>query len=162
MYHLHGFEVTSLEFLPLSGATTGLVQMAPAVKLVTGDGAVQLPRMLGNLSAAEAARTMVIFDGEKRLGAWKTFEAVRPHVALAIFDDTNIADGEKFKAHLRKNGEVWWETSMLPSELFKREQAPLKHMLAPLNEGAKGLRWHGGVNDLAHFHFSIVRGGAWR
>ena len=162
MYHLHGFKVTSLEFLPLAGATTGLVQMAPEVKLITGDGAVELPRLLSNLSPAETARTMVIFDGEKRFGAWKTFEKVRQHVALAIFDDTNIGDGPHFKAHLARTGEVWWDTSMIPQQLFHRERAPLRHMLAPLNAAAKGLRWHGGINDLEKFHFSVVRGGAWR
>eukprot|EP00966_Prymnesium_polylepis_P153203 3538996-Prymnesium_polylepis.2 len=158
-----GADVTSLEFLPLSGATEGLARAAPPVRLVTGDGTIEVPRMLTQLSAAEAARTMVIFDGEKRFGAWRTFDRVRAHVALAVFDDTNVADGPNFKAFLKERGEVWWDTSMLPDQLFQRESAPLRHMLAPLNEAAgKDLKWHGGVNDLASFHFSIVRGDAWR
>ena len=36
---------------------------------------------------------MVIFDGEKRFGAYETFERIRNKVALAIFDDTSINDG---------------------------------------------------------------------
>ena len=33
---------------------------------------------------------MVIFDGEKRFEAYKTFNRVRDRVALAIFDDVNV------------------------------------------------------------------------
>ena len=49
-------------------------------------------------------------------------ELVRRHVALAVFDDTNIVDGPRFKAHLAQSGEVWWDTTMLPEELFRRDQ----------------------------------------
>lgn len=160
MYHLHGFEVVSVEFLPLSGATAALRERAPAIELVEGDGAKLLPTLL---TPKDAARTAVIFDGEKRLGAWQTFAKVRANVALAVFDDTNIgSDGEPFKRMLDEQKEVWWDTTDASwSPLIGREQGPLS-LLDPLREPASGCsNWHGGLADLQDFHFSIVRGGAW-
>ena len=57
MYALHGFDVTSIEFLPLMGATIALQQLAPQVRLLDGDGSKLLPQLVGTLSPAAAART---------------------------------------------------------------------------------------------------------
>eukprot|EP00966_Prymnesium_polylepis_P037067 860275-Prymnesium_polylepis.1 len=168
MYDIHGFKVTSLEFLPLTSPTAGLAKMAPGARLLTGDGKVEVPRILRKLGRTDASRTMVIFDGEKRFGAWATFQKVRDYVALAIFDDTNILDGPRFKSHLNRTGEIWWDTKNLPARLFQRESVPLQRFLAPLNDNvtvqtgsSRTIRWQGAVNQLDTAHFSIVRGGAW-
>lgn len=162
MYALHGFAVTSIEFLPLDGASAGIAAMAPQISLVTGDGMVLLPQLL---TAQDAARTMVIFDGEKRMGAYRTFERVRANVALAVFDDSNVgADADTFKRHLDAQREVWWDTRH-PSfgPLIAREAGAMK-LLGPLRSRTASkqcVKWHGGVDHLATFHFAIVRGGAW-
>ena len=57
LYALHGFDVTSIEFLPLKGATIALQQLAPQVRLLDGDGSKLLPKLVGTLSPAAAART---------------------------------------------------------------------------------------------------------
>ena len=46
MYALHGFKVTSLEFLPLSGPTAALARAFPEMTLLTGDGSKVLPELL--------------------------------------------------------------------------------------------------------------------
>ena len=165
MYHVHGFHVTSIEFLPLDGATSGLAKLAPSAVLITADGAVEVPRLLNKLSSEEAARTMVIFDGEKRLDAWSTFLKVREKVALAIFDDTNGGSGEghRLKKLWNSTGEVWWDTTFLPGDFLHHERPSLSTLSADLKRGTGGKRldWQGGVNHLSIYHFSIVRGDAW-
>ena len=134
MYAVHGFRVTSLEFLPLSGSTNGLKQLSPSVQLIDGDGAILLPKLLEHISPAEAAKTMVIFDGEKRFGAYKTFLRIRSKVALAVFDDTSINDGPQFLKSMTEKGEVWWDTTN-PSfaPYLQREEAALTP-LKPLDK----------------------------
>jgi len=158
MYALHGFHVTSVEFLPLDGPTAALQTMASDVVLVTGDGRKLVPELVANLSAHEAARTMVIFDGEKRFGAYPTWLKVKPRVALGIFDDTNIEP--KFNAHLSKQQEIWWDTTE-PS--FKRVFGPRESHVLPNLTRALGhhRRFYGGFDKLASFHFTIVKGDAW-
>ena len=53
--------------------------MASDVALVTGDGSKLVSEIVANLSHHEAARTMVIFDGEKRFGAYPTWRKVQPN-----------------------------------------------------------------------------------
>ena len=153
MYALHGFEVVSIEFLPLTGPTDGLERLAPQVKRLTGDGRVLLPEVLDK---ADAHRTMVIFDGEKREYAWKTFDKLRGLMAAAIFDDSNSA----FNKWLTKKGEIWWWTrdTSFVNLVNKREASPLQ-LAKPLRE--KQCQWHGGVDQLDKFDFTIVRAGAW-
>lgn len=160
MYALHGFEVTSIEFLPLKSVTRGLKQWAPSVRLIDGDGKKLVPELVSNLTAEEGQRTMVIFDGEKRTEAWATFRKFPSRVALAIFDDSNIGnDWKPFVHGLDANGWTWWDTrDTLWPELIAREEAALKP-LRPLKQITG--KWHGGVHDLQHFHFAIVKGGSW-
>ena len=163
MYALHGFEVISVEFLPLDGATAAIAALAPQIEMVTGDGAVLLPQLL---TARDAARTMVIFDGEKRLGAYQTFEKVRANVALAVFDDSNVGpDFHDFTRALDVRREVWWDTRHPSFAPLLAHEAGAMRLLEPLRSrtihGKQCHHWHGGVDHLQSFHFSIVRGGAW-
>ena len=107
MYSLHGFDVTSIEYLPLDEVTDALGRMAPKIKLVNGDGAVLVPQVVAALP--ENTRALVIFDGEKRLPAYQTFKKVKDRVVFAVFDDTHSADWaslvREFDAH-----EIWWHT----------------------------------------------------
>ena len=66
--------------------------MAPVVRLLNGDGRKWIPELLKDVKqgSKEAQSTMVIFDGEKRFAAYKTFNSIRDKVALAIFDDVNV------------------------------------------------------------------------
>ena len=166
MYALHGFDVTSIEFLPLDGAAAGLAQEAPQVKLLTGDGSVLVPRLLSQLSDAEAARTAVIFDGEKREVAYQTYVKIRSKVAFAVFDDTNIlSPGTRipFNHMLMKLNETCWSTKDdLFHDFVKREAPAIDAQLRPLRQVKNAQDWWGGIHNLQDFHFTIVRGGAWR
>ena len=159
--------MTSVEFLPLDAATAALKAFAPTdVTLLDGDGTEILPNLTLGLTPREAQQTMVIFDGEKRFGAWGTYEKIKKKVAVAVFDDTNIgADGLRFVKHLQRHEVQWGTTDALWECHRQAETAPLK-MLQPLQRlrASHGRRpsWHGGIQNLAAFHFSIVAGHAWR
>lgn len=188
MYALHGFHVTSIEFLPLTGPKAALSQLAPhSITQLEGDGAKLVPSVIDAMSDAAAARTLVIFDGEKRLDAWATYRKLRGRVAMAVFDDTdndlrgpplrktNDKDWERVRAaaweqspfisQLNASGQVWWSTwdESFASSL-EREDAALR-LLEPLqalkSKSGGHLKWWGGVKGL-NGHFTIVRGEAWR
>ena len=73
--------MTSVEFLPLDAATAALKAFAPTdVTLLDGDGTEILPNLTLGLTPREAQQTMVIFDGEKRFGAWGTYEKIKKKV----------------------------------------------------------------------------------
>ena len=160
MYALHGFRVTSLEFLPLDGVTNGMSQLAPSVAMVTGDGSQLVPDMVANMTDAQAKHTMVVFDGEKRMGAFDTWRKVAPRVALAIFDDTNVGtDSLRFQHTVHNERWVAWNTTDPTwSQFIEREEVPLRVLKPLLNYSGK---WQGGVNNLQKFHFTIVKGGGW-
>jgi hypothetical protein len=107
IYSLHGFRVTSVELLPLAEVSTALGALAPDVRMVDGDGRRNVVRLVRDAPATE--RIAVVFDGEKRATAYETFKLVRPRVALAAFDDTNL-DAGVFPELLRKGGETAWHT----------------------------------------------------
>ena len=107
IYAVHGFRVTSVEYLPEAESTTALRQMAPSIALVSGDGSQIVPALVARMSDAEAARTMIFFDGEKRMYAHRTYRAVRERVGLAAFDDSRIPS---FHHYLDRENETWWES----------------------------------------------------
>ncbi len=108
LYAMHGFRVTSVEYLPLDTVSKALLQQAPSVVQLDGDGQKLIPQLLSGISDEEASRTAVIFDGEKRLGAYKTFKKVRAKVALAVFDDSNQGVGSaKFLETVRRDEVTW-------------------------------------------------------
>lgn len=164
MYALHGFRVTSVEFLPLTGTTDGLnwwnsVGRGSKVTMLNGNGSQIIPQLVSQMSRKEAAQTMVIFDGEKRFEAYRTYKEIKSQVALAIFDDTNIKDGPRFKIHLQQKNEIWWHTEDSAWDNFLPMEAPALELLKPLN--VDKMAWQGGINKLDKFHFSIVVGGGW-
>ena len=167
MYAQHGLRVTSIERLPLASIESALRTSAPSVEIVNGDGREEVIRLTRGLDARTAARTMVIFDGEKRMRAWTTFEQVREHVALAVFDDTNLGDnGRAFTTQLHATGQVWWDTrNISDATLWAREQAPLqltRELSRGLSKQERRLEWTvGGLDFLEQFHLSLVRGCAW-
>ena len=128
-------------------------------------GTMILPRLTLGLTQKEAQQTMVIFDGEKRFGAWRTYQKIKEKVAVAVFDDTNIgADGAQFVRHLKQREVQFGTTDSLWDCYRQTEKGPLS-MLQPLQQlkTADGRRpqWHGGIHNLAYFHFSIVAGLGW-
>jgi hypothetical protein len=56
--------------LPLAHVKRGLQSLAPSVVQLDGDGSVLVPQLIRNMSKHDAARTLVIFDGEKRQAAY--------------------------------------------------------------------------------------------
>ena len=174
IYRLHGFKVTSIELLPLSEVSAALRARAPDVRLLDGDGRRLVIETVR--AAPPSERVAVIFDGEKRRVAYETFKAVKRKVALGIFDDTNLDDGV-FPSLLRQHGEEAWHTwdcafmrrhtDEAPLDLFSQmlrgetERASRAYAGGGAPSGAR-LYFHGGMENLARFHSSLVRGGAWR
>ena len=76
---------------------------------------------------------------------------------------TNLGDGDVFMETLIDQGEVWWDTrDDAAAALVAREAGVLSRWLTPLDAAHYPGRWHGGLNELQSFHFTIVRGDAWR
>jgi uncharacterized caspase-like protein len=90
VYSMHGFDVVSIEYLPLEHVKRGLREFAPAVRQLDGDGSILVPQLIGQMSQHDAARTLVVFDGEKRQAAYKTYRTVQARIAAAVFDDTHV------------------------------------------------------------------------
>jgi len=165
MYALHGFRVTSVEFLPLDGPTKALHLLAPDIRMVDGDGSVIVPALVANMTDAEARRTMVIFDGEKRTGALPTHAKVHDRIGLAIFDDTNSkVDGPQFLRHLEREGHVFVNTWHPAFKRFIfREKDALSQISALVGtQPQRPVRWQGGIANLKKAHFTIVKGGGWK
>ena len=110
MYRLHGFKVTSIEYGPTDEVTRAMRTMAPDVELADGDGSKLIPELIAKMTPQEAARTMIFFDGEKRVFAYNTYSKVKDKVALAAFDDSIPA----FQRWLESRGEVWWQAAAEP------------------------------------------------
>ena len=136
-------------------------------------------------AAPPGERLAVIFDGEKRQTAYETFARVRGRLALAAFDDTNLDDGA-FPQLLQSHGEDAWHTWDCAFMRRHADHAPLGRLSAALRaaaapiveraaaaghterlrrqglvDGGGRLVFHGGMEDLARFHTSLVKGGAW-
>ncbi len=163
MYALHGFKVTSIEFLPLSEVSDALRTVSAGVRLVDADGRRAVVRAVE--SAPRSERIGVIFDGEKRATAYETFGMVKPRIALAVFDDTNL-DGGDFPRLLRERGEDAWHTwdcdfvdKFDDTAVLKRAR---ERMVRAIDAGEqRAVRFHGGMESLSLFHSTIVRGGRW-
>lgn len=159
LYALHGFAVTSVEFLPLTGPKVALSQLAPGVRQVDGNGKTLLPSIIGAMSDKQAARTMVIFDGEKRFDAYETYRKIRERVGLAVFDDTQSS--KPFRSFLEKN-EVYFDTADDAFATFLAREKPTLRLLKPLRSTEKkGINFMGGIHTLDKYHFGIVMGGGW-
>ena len=172
-YAQHGFDVISVEYLPLQMVKRALSTMAPRVRQLDGDGSAIVPQLVGDMRSEDAAKTLVVFDGEKRDAAYKTFSKIAQKVAAAVFDDTDVdrsfrtrliepaheafVDTMGFAMHHRLANPEW---SALSAR--KIEMAMLKEMF----EWAKtSPTWGYAYNfSKAHFdrsHFIIVPGGRW-
>lgn len=180
-YALHGLQVTSIEFLPLTGPSEALRQLVPdRVTQLEGDGAALVPQLINAMSDVDAAHTAVVFDGEKRLEAWATYRKLHRRVALAVFDDTDNGNdppkpGEQpgpaywnrspFFERLRQEGQTWWSTFDDAFAPFLAREDPALRLLEPLqalrSKSGGALKWWGGVKSLGG-HFTIVRGAAWQ
>ena len=189
IYALHGFKVTSVEMLPIDFVATGLAAAAPTTVLqVLGDGSVEVPRLVRGAPPSE--RIAVIFDGEKRRAAYQTYLKVRSRVHLAIFDDSYHERFPTFLD--RQNETTWHTnldaafTTTHGPNADGAVLAPLEDMLrraakqllldrpeldAPSAASAKAqlidgngrlVLPPGGLQDMAHYNFVLVRGGAWR
>ena len=181
IYSLHGFKVSSVELLPLREVSEALRTRAPEIALIDADGREAVQRLVRDAPASE--RIAVIFDGEKRQTAYTTFGMVKPKIVLAAFDDTNLDNGV-FPQLLRSNREDAWHTWECDYMRMHSDASPLALLGATLRAasaphlqrvgevGAERLRrqgqvdaherliFHGGMEDLARFHTSLVLGGA--
>ncbi|CAJ1453091.1 unnamed protein product [Effrenium voratum] len=154
VYALHGFEVTSVEMLPLGHVKETLG--AFGVRLHDGDSREALPQILKEMHPWR--RAAVIFDGLKRFEAYEVYKKIAPRVAVAIFDDTNIRDGLAFRRMLAQHGHQMWSSDAASfGWVLKAEEPYLEQLLLPL----RGRRFQGGIQKLQDFHYTILEGGAW-
>lgn len=162
-YNLHGLKVTSVEYAPLDSPTRALTELAPEVRLLNGDGGVLVPEIVNNLTDADAARTIVMFDGEKRWSAYKTYEKIKHRVAAAIFDDTNVE--KEFRKFL-----LGKETAILDTgtdEKFAELKKTMQIQLRELSKLFPASKFGNFVESYTETHFNkamytIVKGGGWR
>ena len=103
VYALHGFKVTSIELLPIDYVADALRSSMPSIRQVTGDGSQLIPKLVRRADTKE--RIAVIFDGEKRQAAYKTYMKVAKRAHLVIFDD---AFHERFHMFLDARKETSW------------------------------------------------------
>ena len=111
------------------------------------------------LPPADAARIVVVFDGEKRLEAYGTFRKLRARVAAAVFDDVDKG-GSRFFAALRKEGEVFWTTKDARFAAYRAQQRAYITQLVNASEAFASSTLN--AEDLDREHIAIVRGGGWR
>ena len=143
VYSMHGFDVVSIEYLPLEHVKRGLRELAPAVRQLDGDGGILVPQLIGQMSQHDAARTLVVFDGEKRQAAYRTYTAVQARIAAAVFDDTHVHWGPEgdFSKVVAASGEPFVDTAW--SQLWHIQgtgpdaRASEQMMLRQLNAWAK-------------------------
>ena len=175
IYNHQGFKVTSIEWVPLDDVTHSLERLAPAIKLVNGDGRVLTPQVISE--AAPSERIAVIFDGTKRQLAYDTsWLKVKDRVAFAAFDDTNVAEmwpynttrakrtGFAFDLYLGEHNETFWNSRHTSGSLFRREKPWLDRLLHHLRTVVSNTSGHatsGGIEGMQRMHFSIVAGGQW-
>jgi len=186
MYALHGFKVTSVELLPIDFVASSLRNAVPTMRLMTGDGSQLVPQLVRDADPTE--RVAVIFDGEKRHKAYATYKQVASRVHLAVFDDSFH---ERFHNFLDAKGETTWHTNLdskymtshgpaRDTEQLRPFETMLRHAATNLMRFRPELRKHkkerdrliddtgrlnlppGGLQNMAHYHFVLVRGGAWR
>ena len=161
LYHKHGFGVTSIEYLPNRDATLALETFAPDIRLMDGDGAQLVPQRARELAPRE--RVLVIFDGEKRMAAYRTYSKCKQDVAVAVFDDSQYKYST-FKQTLDANGEVWWTTEgdRTYQELHDKEL----QYITFFNGSTSGMmnEYHKKMvqGNLEVVHFAMVKGGAWQ
>ena len=170
MYARQGFNVISVEYLPLGMVKKGLTAIAPSIQQLEGDGAEIVPRLIRNMTTEQAARTLVIFDGEKRENAYKTYRKIRKHVAAAIFDDSQVAAGYFRKTLIEPSMETFVDT-LDPSVDRLGDGVNVKQRLKGLLDQMK--KW-GESSPLWNFEqrysaehiwasqFIVVQSGKWR
>ena len=137
IYALHGFKVTSIELLPLSEVGAAMASLAPQVKLVDADGRAAVVAAVREAPPSE--RLAVIFDGEKRQTAYTTFGLVKPRVALAAFDDSNLDDGA-FPRMLQASGTD--AAAAVPPSKASDPQPAHTRALLPLTQDHGEAAWH--------------------
>ena len=186
VYALHGFKVTSIEMLPIDFVAEALRHSAPSIVHAVGDGSVLVPELVRKAPPTE--RLAVIFDGEKRRKAYKTYKTISDRVHLAIFDDSFH---ETFHMFLDERGETAWHTNLDSDYLRARgpvqDLAQLDPFETTLRAAAMSLLQQkpeldadkqarnrlidksgrlilppGGLQNMADYHFVLVRGGAWK
>ena len=156
LYWLHGFQVTSVEYLPEYEPLQALRLMAPGMALLHGDGKKIIPALVNSMTAEQAARTMVFYDGEKRIVAHKSYMLVRDKVGLAAFDDSEYP---AFRSYLDQEKEVWWETRTQVEEAGTFR--PVVEAVLRTPEAAKVQGASVGAPG-AGSHTTFVVGGGWK
>lgn len=134
MLHLLGFNVTSVDYMPIYEVSSALKAWAPGIALYDGDGHELVPSIIDAFGPEVAARTLVMFDGEKRIGAYnRTYMLVRDKVAVGAFDDSDISSTDGLRINFASNpfhdllngmGEVWWESNGTHLQSFLERELP--------------------------------------
>jgi hypothetical protein len=96
IYWRLGFNVTSIEYMPIDEVGKALETWAPAITRLDGDGHLLVPRVIRDIGPKLAAKTLVIFDGEKRKSAFRnTWSLIRSRVAVVVPRQAFLEGGKK-------------------------------------------------------------------
>lgn len=179
IYHVHGMHVTSVELLPMQHTSAALRRRAPDLVQLDGDGSQITIRLIEGLRAQVqegTARVAVIFDGEKREGAYtNSFVKVKDAVVFAVFDDTTAA----FRNFLAQRGETLWfsNEAAYQKAFLERDRAAVRALKdLPINPKQPantrkvkldcpvgGCKTFGQrLFPLAEQEWTIVQGGRWK
>ena len=93
MHYSHfGFNLTSVELLPVRHVEETLRRMLPAVRLRDGSGMELVPAAIAEIYASDpAARIAVVIDGPKDALAEELARRIRNSTTLIIIDDMKLA-----------------------------------------------------------------------
>ena len=90
-YDHFGFNLTSVELLPVEHVEASLHSLYPHIKLLDGDGMKLVPKALYDILANDpAARVLVIIDGPKDKMAQRLAEQILKRTALVVLDDQAV------------------------------------------------------------------------
>ena len=100
-----GFQVTSVELVPLPNVARTLRALAPAVRQADGDGNEVVPALVEEiLSRTPDARIALVVDGPKGAAGLELIEKLLPRVVFAVLDDVRAGSDIRARIAQRHTG----------------------------------------------------------
>eukprot|EP00315_Gephyrocapsa_oceanica_P011266 CAMPEP_0185285688 /NCGR_PEP_ID=MMETSP1363-20130426/1871_1 /TAXON_ID=38817 /ORGANISM="Gephyrocapsa oceanica, Strain RCC1303" /LENGTH=318 /DNA_ID=CAMNT_0027881479 /DNA_START=35 /DNA_END=991 /DNA_ORIENTATION=+ len=134
-YHHFGFNLTSVEYMPIPDVSRALAQHLPSVRLLDGDGSVLVPRAISEIHASDpAARILAIIDGPKGVAALRLANSIAARVAAVVLDDQEVA-ADRYRQHQLTPALNFYTLNELWISALPRER---DYELSPMNKGGRG------------------------
>ena len=148
-YHHFGFNLTSVEYMPIARVSRDLALHLPSVRLLDGDGSQLVPMAVDDIYASDpAARILAIIDGPKGAKAVQLAGNLSERVQAVILDDQAV-DGAKWLSHKLRPALSLYTLNDHWLRALPRER---DFQLAPDNAGAHGHGRHV-TTSRAYFYY---------